>query len=369
MIETNIEWCDSTINGSSGCNGCELWNKRRKSCYAGKTHETRWAKSLAISHPQFYSPSFDVVKMIPGRFAKSAAWSDLTGTDRPDKPWLNGLPRMIFVGDMGDFLSREVTDEFLLDELFGAITSELGARHFWLLLTKCTSRLADISKRLLPMGLPDNCMAMTTATDQRTANVRVRQLLEVNCRWRGLSCEPLLGRVDLTRIWPHTLNGDEDNPGYINAFTGEAYHPKTCVTGPNYDMPQLHWVIGGGESGEGDGEETIPRPTHPDDLRSLRDQCGAAGVPFFFKQHGDWIPSGMRPDLGDSFPLDSCLAHGAPVHNWQDGAHSADSTVSFRVGKKRANKAGLGRLLDGREWNEMPEIREFASAHASSAVQ
>jgi protein gp37 len=362
VIETNIEWCDSTINGSSGCDGCELWDSRRKSCYAGITHERRWSKSLAVTMPQFYSPSFDVVKMIPGRYARAAAWDDLTGTERPDKPWLNGLPRMIFVGDMGDFLSRDVTDEFLMHELFGAITSELGRRHFWLLLTKRPKRLASLSERMQG-GLPDNCMAMTTATDQRTANVRVRQLLEVKCRWRGLSCEPLLGRVDLTRIWPHTLNGDEDNPGYINAFTGEAYHPKTCLTGPNYDIPQLHWVIGGGESGNGDGEETIPRPTHPDDLRSLRDQCGAAGVPFFFKQHGDWIPVGQRLDLSPNFPLGTCLARGAEVRYFPDGM------PTLRIGKKRANKAGLGRLLSGREWNEMPEIRDFASAGASSPVQ
>jgi protein gp37 len=219
---------------------------------------------------------------------------------------------MIFVGDMGDFLSRAVTDEFLLNELFGAMTSELGRRHFWMLLTKRPKRLAEISRRM-PGGLPENCMAMTTATDQRTANVRVRQLLEVECQWRGLSCEPLLSEVRIKKE----------------------------------ELRRIHLVIGGGESGDKDADVW---PTHPAWLRLLRDQCVAANVPFFMKQHGDWIPSGMRPDVGKSFPFGSCLARGAQLHQWGDG------TVSFRVGKKRANKAGYGRLLDGREWNEMPPL-------------
>lgn len=366
MIETKIEWCDSTINGSSGCDGCELWDSRRKSCYAGITHERRWSKSLAVTMPQFYSPSFDVVKMIPGRYARAAAWDDLTGTQRPDKSWLNGLPRMIFVGDMGDFLSRNVTDEFLMHELFGAITSELGRRHFWLLLTKRPQRLASLSQRMQG-GLPDNCMAMTTATDQRTANVRVRQLLDVKCRWRGLSCEPLLGPIDLTTIEQTVA------PGFFGDCL-QWYHRGKCHEDEGIQFPTINWVIGGGESGAGDYPSIAPRPTYVNAFRSLRDQCVAAGVRFFFKQHGDWIPTGMPSDREANFPIGTCLARGAAVHNWGDG------TASLRVGKKKANRAGLGRLLDGQEWNEMPSLREMtndecrmtkeqASVPASSSVQ
>lgn len=254
MEKTNIEWCDSTINGNSGCDGCELWNESNRSCYAGNVHEKRWAKSLAVTHPHLYASSFDVVKMIPGRYAKAAAWSDLRGKDRPDKPWLNGKPRHIFVGDMGDFLSRDVTDEFLITELFGAISSPNGQRHVWQLLTKRPNRLARLSK-MISGGLPPNCIAMTTATDQKTANLRVRQLLEVNCHWRGISCEPLLGPVNL--------------------------YQATRTTVSTAKLP-IDWVITGGESGQ------TPRPAHPSWFRSLRDQCATGGVAYFFKQWGEW---------------------------------------------------------------------------------
>jgi protein gp37 len=274
MKETPIEWCDSTVNGSSGCNGCELWNAKSHLCYAGKTHEGRWGHSLAITHPQFYSKSFSEVKMIPGRFAMAASWSDLRGKNRPDKPWLNGLPRLIFVGDMGDFLSREVTDEFLWNELFAAINSKQGQRHFWLLLTKQISRLKSLSERM--GGLPFNSMAMTTATDQATANFRVRELIEVDCEWRGLSCEPILGPIDLTH-----LRDREDELFNLNGLTGE-----WIADGMNEPVltSSLDWVIGGFASGD---EAPVP---DADCAVGLRNQCQQFEVPFFFKQWGEWAP-------------------------------------------------------------------------------
>src|SRR5262249_11709162 len=129
---------------------------------------------------------------------KAAAWSDLRGTDRPDKPWLNGLPRMIFVGDMGDFCSKSVPDEYIKSEILGAIESKNGRRHFWLLLTKQIARLARLSETL--GGLPDNVMAMTTITDQHTANARIPELLKTRCKWRGVSAEPLWGPIVFEEI-------------------------------------------------------------------------------------------------------------------------------------------------------------------------
>ena len=85
--------------------------------------------------------------------------------------------------------------------------------------------------------------------------------------------------------------------------------------------PSLDWVIVGGESGHG------ARPMHPDWARSLRDQCQAAGVAFFFKQWGRWAP------IFDSYT-------------------SEDGYTMACIGKKDA-----GRKLDGREWNEYPEPR------------
>jgi protein gp37 len=78
---------------------------------------------------------------------------------------------------------------------------------------------------------------------------------------------------------------------------------------------------------------------HPDWARALRDQCIAAGVPFFFKQHGEWQPWSRHPILHDA----ALTPEGAVTHNWPDGSHS------IRVGKKAA-----GRLLDGRTHDAMP---------------
>lgn len=320
MKETKIEWCDSTINGSSGCDGCELWNRDRKSCYAGNVHESRWAKSLAVTKPAFYDPSFDVVKMIPGRFARAARWSDLRGKKRPEKPWLNGLPRMIFVGDMGDFLSRDVTDEFLMNELFGEMTGALGRRHFWLLLTKQPLRLLALSEKM--NGLPDNCMAMTSATDQRTANYRVMKLLQTKCRWRGVSCEPIVGHIDLTLL---RFPGDE--LARQNALTG--YGICDGMNEPA-KLASLDWVIGGFESGK---EARIGDPAH---AYKLRDDCLTAGVPFFWKQFGEWAPDYAIPNLATVMGVE---------HAYVGGQFMA------RVGKKNA-----ARHLRGEFWNQMPAL-------------
>jgi protein gp37 len=135
----------------------------------------------------------------------------------------------------------------------------------WLLLTK---RPQNIAKMLPPTwsdGWP-NVWLGTTVENQTEADRRIPHLLATPARVRFLSCEPLLGPVDLTRV---------KNPvcGEVCALTGY------LGTGMYGDYgPKLAWVICGGESGPG------ARPMHPDWARSLRDQCQAAGVPFFMKQ-------------------------------------------------------------------------------------
>ncbi|MGI5999242.1 MAG: DUF5131 family protein [Lutispora sp.] len=97
----------------------------------------------------------------------------------------------------------------------------------------------------------------------------------------------------------------------------------------NLEAPTIDWAICGGETGPG------ARPMHPDWVRSLRSQCQAAGVPFFFKQHGEWLHETQGIDFHE----------GHKYYVWPD------ESMSFRVGKKAA-----GRILDGRMWDEMPEI-------------
>jgi protein gp37 len=254
---TSIEWCDSTVNPSTGCGGCELWGPTIRTCYAGILHENRLAKSF----PALYASSFQAVRRAPGRMMQAARWRDLRGKPRPDKPWLDSWPRVIFVGDMGDFLSRELPDEYIFDEIFGAILSREGQRHFWMLLTKRPERLAALSKQV--GKLPDNCMAMTTVTNQHTALARIPALLEVKCLWRGISAEPMLGPIDISAH-------------------GLGLQCESCIDRKVHwcSDPVIHWGVIGGESGPG------ARPMNIEWARSLAGQCDEAAIPYFIKQLG-----------------------------------------------------------------------------------
>jgi len=169
-----------------------------------------------------------------------------------------------------------------------------------------------------------------TAEDQATANERIPDLLATPAAKRFVSIEPILGQIDLTKIQT-VING---NSGVKNALTGDFWIPgcgsisSTTLRGG----PKLDWVICGGESGP------KARPSHPNWYRSLRDQCAAAGVPFFFKQQGNWaFCDGWEEWVPEPEPR---------IHIWPDGEMSA------LVGKKCA-----GRLLDGRLHNEFPEMK------------
>lgn len=273
---TLIEWCDSTTNPSTGCEGCELWNGRDiRHCYAGTFHEGRLAHSI----PRLYAPNFQDVRLAPGRMMKAARWSDLRGLDRPTKPWLSGMKRMIFVGDMGDFLSRQVPDDYFVNEILGAITSAEGSRHIWMLLTKQIDRLMRLSEQL--GGLPDNVVAMTTVTSQATANARLPRLLATRARYRAVSVEPLLEEVDL-RPWLM----EAATPGYrlLGRYYGkdgfdESGSQKSPALMPSKE-PLIQLVICGGESG---ADARLMRVAW---ASGVIDQCHEARIAAFFKQAG-----------------------------------------------------------------------------------
>lgn len=173
-------------------------------------------------------------------------------------------------------------------------------------------------------GCPDVVWPGVTVEDQQRASERIPLMLGLPRLW--LSVEPLLGPLDLTRIMDHT---PATYVSVRNALTGQ----RGTMGGIDPGGPAISWVIVGGESGPN------ARPMHPAWVRSLRDQCVAAGVPFFFKQWGEWAPAEhyRKPD-GLYAVRDGTQAH--PV----DG-----EPVLLRVGKKAA-----GRLLDGVEWSEVP---------------
>jgi len=161
---------------------------------------------------------------------------------------------------------------------------------------------------------PPNVWIGTTVEDQARAEERIGPLLAIPATVRFLSCEPLLEEVDL-RLGDPTIHARQ---------------------------PQIHWVICGGESGPG------ARPMHPEWARSLRDQCEIGGVPFFFKQWGDWV----YPQYAD------------PAGAFEDFPRKKRREVWTPRGEKgclgydvlNLGKRGAGRRLDGEAWEQLPRL-------------
>jgi protein gp37 len=278
---TPIEWCDSSANPVMGCDGCELWQagaNGRRSCYAGQLHEFRGGRPG-------YAKAFDVAERFPGRVAKAARWSDLTGTERPEKPWLNGLPRLIFLSDMGDALSKPISFEYLKKEIIDNVTSEHGRRHRWLWLTKQPRRMLEFSHWLegflgtfnggeFSIKWPSNLWAGTSLTSTKGLNLlRIDSLLRIGDAntTRFLSIEPQV--EPFSRLWlPEKSDG-------------------------------IHWVINGGESGK------EARPFDLQWARWLRASCKDRGSAYFLKQLGaNVIDEGVCRRFEDS--------HGGDWNEW-----------------------------------------------------
>ena len=251
----------------------------------------------------------------------------------------------MFVCSLADLFHDDVPDEYIA-RVFAvmALTPEVTYQ----VLTKRPARM----RALLASGtfagmvwrdvddpswpLPNVWMGVTVE-DQERADQRIPILLDTPAAVRWLSCEPLLGPVDL----------DATGMGV------------TGTSGPESRPSAVDWVVAGGESGPN------ARPMHPSWARSLRDQCATAGVPFLFKQWGEWAPDewidedgcrhvGRKPEARDSKSLVmhpagmTALTPDNPFDPWEHG-HPCWHTVMRRVGKKRA-----GRLLDGAQHDGYP---------------
>jgi protein gp37 len=236
---TAIQWCDSTENPTMGCDGCELWSERRQTCYAGVLHRRFGGVSSG------YASSFEEVTEFPGRMQRAARWSDLTGTNRAEKPWLNGLPRLIFVSDMSDALSDSVQFDYLQREVIDVVSSEAGQRHRWLWLTKRPQRMASFSKDI-QRPWPDNLWVATSITTQKST-ARIKHLLRV---------------------------GDERTLRFLSVEP--QWEPNNICEW----LPKIDWVIQGGESGP------LAHEFHVEWAESMIDQCGRPNVPLFLKQLG-----------------------------------------------------------------------------------
>lgn len=308
---SKIEWTDHTFNPWEGCQkvspGCDH-------CYA----ETRNARYGGGTAPN-WGPKAPRRKTSRANWRKPVKWNAAAAEA--------GEQRLVFCASLADVFDNAVPQEWR-EELWALIRATPNLT--WQLLTK---RQQNIEK-MLPADWGDgypNVWLGTTVENQESADQRIPVLLAVPAVLRFLSCEPLLGPLDV-------YGGDADpRLGGVVAGRGLSLtqYWEADGSGP---FPGIDWVICGGESGPG------ARPMHPDWARSLRDQCAAAGVPFFFKQWGDWHPFGeVLPD--GTTNLISKGKRSGEWHEWTGGA------ASVRVGKKKA-----GSLLDGVEHKALPEI-------------
>jgi protein gp37 len=362
---TKIEWTDATWNPITGCSvhgpGCA-------NCYAMKLAGTR------LQH----HPSRE------GLTVPTKAGPVWNGQVRFNEDWLTEplrwkRPRRIFVVAHGDLFHEAVPDAWI-DQIFAVMA--LCPQHQFQVLTKRADRMReymlesdsalfgrlgliqDAAYRLMApidgrwneergvtartavrsalgeRGGFSNIWLGVTIVNQVEADRDVPKLLATPAAKRFLSMEPLLGSVNLWQAG-----------AIVHHFGGNVLGSDDIVD--DWDESKLDWVIVGGESGPG------ARPMHPDWARSLRDQCAAAGVPFLFKQWGEWGVDDGPPSFGPDRIFNGETSCAVLVDgNWRHFENGYRPPVElctghgewvYRLGKKRA-----GRLLDGVQHDGFP---------------
>lgn len=314
--KTRIEWTDATWNPVTGCDkvspGCDH-------CYA-ETFAERWRGTRG----HYFSTGFDV-QLRPDKLALPLRWTK---------------PRKVFVNSMSDLFHDRVPDDYIA-RTFAVMA--LAPQHTFQLLTKRHGRMKSLLSSSEFVAMVDgesiaydrsplghraihwplrNVWLGVSAEDQKRADLRIPALLDTPAAVRFVSAEPLLGPIDL--------------------------HGDPIAKDSVFWIGHLDWVIVGGESGP------AARPMHPDWARSMRDQCVAAGVPFLFKQWGEWSPEdGLNWSEGNGRRL-----HYARNYLRPDGTCAVlvddgrPGVCMERVGKRRT-----GRELDGRTWDQYPEVQ------------
>lgn len=308
--QTKIEWTEATFNPWWGCAhvspGCA-------NCYA-ETMAARyghdvWGKDGAR------------------RTFGDKHWAEPLKWNRRAEE--RGRPMLVFCASMADVFEPHPALPPERERLWHLIEATPHLR--WQLLTK----RPELVKEMVPSswtpetfgGFPSNVWIGTSVEDQQRADERIAALVDIPAPIRFLSCEPLLAPVDL-REW---------------------------LRAPGIDS-WIDWVIVGGESG------TKARPMHPEWARLIREQCLEAGVPFLFKQWGEWAPNArdggaewrvVKESSRRSSP--KCIrlkpdgeivtVINPPIEEWLSG------TTLARIGKAKA-----GRLLDGRTWDGLPPV-------------
>lgn len=325
---SKIEWCQHTFNPwvgctkiSPACDHCyaETWAKRSGSVVWGgerrRTSDANWRLPL----------KWNAQAEREGRRSRvfCASLADVFDNDVPIE-WFTDLLYWIYRTPNLDWL--------LLSKRIGNCRKRLhaakqamdfsGNRDFWLWV-----------KAWLDGDAPPHVWIGATVCNQIEADRDIQKLLKVPARVRFLSIEPMIGPVDLVKA------------GALRCFVSDGAIVNQAEAG--YSDPTIDWVIAGGESGP------KARPMHPEWVRSLRDQCQEAGVPFLFKQHGEWLATTFCDDDMAMLPSKR-TAYVRLDGSTQDGSDGidffgGDEEVAW-VGKKAA-----GRLLDGKLHDEYPQ--------------
>ena len=282
---TAIEWTDATWNPWIGCTKI---SPACQNCYAERD-----------------------MKRFGRDFSKITRTSDKT-FNSPLK-WKE--PKKIFVCSWSDFFHADVYPPDR-DEVINNIILKCP-QHTFILLTKRPENISMLASRFPGGKYPDNIWLGVTVENQEQADKRIPLLLNSQAKLKFLSCEPLLGPLDITRYIGH--NTHECKCGFHD--TELDLHPQNdrmfCAECGQYCKTNrgIDWVIVGGESGP------HARPMHPDWVRSLREQCKGSNTPLMFKQWGEWSPLSLFPGS-----IEACRDY----KDFEDGVRM------FKVGKKKS---------------------------------
>jgi protein gp37 len=243
---TAISWADSTFNPWQGCTkvspACD-------NCYAE-------ALNLRFADGVNWGPGAPRKRTSIANWAKPVSWNRNAAKFAAE----HGRRRRVFCASMADVFDNKVDPQWRADlfELIDA-TPDLD----WLLLTK---RIGNVDKMLRAMGrtrLPDQVWIGATICNQDEAERDILKLLAIPARIRFLSCEPLLGPLDI---------------GYYLQPTMPQLGGNTYGSGAPVELERIHWVLCGGESGP--KARSMPLAW----ARALRRQCQEAGAAFHMKQ-------------------------------------------------------------------------------------
>ncbi len=376
MKHSNIEWTHHTFNPwvgctkvSPGCDHCyaEAWDRR----FAVSGHAMRWGQGKKRQR------------------TSSTNWKQPLRWNREAEAL--GIRYRVFCASLADVFDNQVPTTWRQD-LFALI--ERTPQLDWLLLTKRVGNVRSMvpahwistsfqhgpdPSNIDAAGWPPNVWLGASICNQEEADREIPKLIDVPASVRFLSMEPLLGPVDLTHLnsgrevneidsltpytWEEEIDlwrdSEEDWRLSFEDHYGRALGAQ--LTRPMHNT--LDWIIVGGESGPD------ARPMHPDWVRSLRDQCETAGVPFHFKQWGEW----REPRTGERFDTSMGRAQQKPafivtldgmVHCFETEKTRVNGKVMLWVGKKAAR-----RLLDGRTWDKVPRpIRHTMDRYATDGL-